>query len=133
MAKRKTKLAIRIPPYQSPRNTWRHKIHQIVSLEAERAEVSYRSTDKLQLKVRLYLKDGALFSHDLDNRLKDIMDALQGRAGGSKKVRTLSAIIPNDRQVFRIVLEKLLPPKQSKGYGHLLITKYTNKDAKPVL
>jgi Holliday junction resolvase RusA-like endonuclease len=128
MAKRKTKLTIRIPPYKGPSNTWRRKIHRIASLEAERAEVSYRSTDKLQLKVRLYLKDGALFSHDLDNRLKDIMDALQGRAGGSKKVRTLSAIIPNDSQIFRIIIEKSLPPKQSKGFGHLIVTKYTGKD-----
>ena len=127
MAKRKTKLTIRIPPYQSPRNTWRQEIHRIASLEAERAEVSYRSTDKLQLKVRLYLKDGTLFFHDLDNRLKDIMDALQGRAGGSKKVRTLLAIIPNDNQIYRVVIEKALPPKQSKGYGHLLITKYGGK------
>jgi Holliday junction resolvase RusA-like endonuclease len=128
MAKRKTKLTIRIPPYKGPSNPWRRKIHRIASLEAERAEVSYRSTDKLQLKVRLYLKDGALFSHDLDNRLKDIMDALQGRAGGSKKVRTLSAIIPNDSQIFRIIIEKSLPPKQSKGFGHLIVTKYTGKD-----
>ncbi|MCJ7784846.1 MAG: RusA family crossover junction endodeoxyribonuclease [Desulfobacterales bacterium] len=127
MAKRKTKLAIRIPPYEPPRNTWRQKIHRIVSLEAERAEVSYRPLDKLELKVRLYLKEGPLFSHDLDNRLKDIMDALQGRAGGSKKVQTLSAIIPNDRQVFRIVIEKSLPPKQSKGFGHLLVSKYGGK------
>jgi Holliday junction resolvase RusA-like endonuclease len=127
MAKRKTKLTLRIPLYGPPRNTWRQKIHRIVSLEAERAEVSYRPSDKLELKVRLYLKEGPLFSHDLDNRLKDIMDALQGRAGGSKKVRTLSAIIPNDRQVFRIVIEKSLPPKQSKGFGHLLVTKYGGK------
>ena len=127
MPKRKTKLTIRIPSYQTPRNTWRKKIHRIASLEAERAEVSYRSTDKLELKVRLYLKGGGLFFHDLDNRLKDIMDALQGRAGGSKKVRTLSAIIPNDKQVFRIVVDKSPPPKQSKGFGHLLITKYGGK------
>ena len=127
MAKRKTKLTIRIPPYKGPSNPWRRKIHRIASLEAERAEVSYRSTDKLQLKVRLYLKDGALFSHDLDNRLKDIMDALQGRAGGSKKIRTLSAIIPNDKQIYRVVIEKALPPKQSKGYGHLIVTKYKGK------
>ena len=127
MAKRKTKLTIRIPPYQSPRNTWRQEIHRIASLEAERTEVSYRSTDKLELKIRLYLKNGPLFSHDLDNRLKDIMDALQGRAGGSKKIRTLSAIIPNDSQIFRIIVEKSLPPKQSKGYGHLIVTKYGGK------
>jgi Holliday junction resolvase RusA-like endonuclease len=127
MAKRKTKLTIRIPPYEPPRNTWRHKIHHVASLEAQRAEVSYRPSDKLELKVRLYLKDGPLFSHDLDNRLKDIMDALQGRAGGSKKVHSLSPIIPNDRQVFRIVIEKSLAPKQSKGFGHFLITKYGGK------
>ena len=127
MAKRRTKLTIRIPRYEPPRNAWRHKIHRIASLEAERIEVSYRPSDKLELQVRLYLKEGPLFSHDLDNRLKDIMDALQGRAGGSKKVRTLSAIIPNDRQVFRIVIEKSLPPKQSKGFGHLLVTKYRGK------
>jgi len=127
MAKRKTKLTIRIPPYEPPRNTWRQEIHRIASLEAKRAEVSYRPSDKLELRVRLYLKDGGLFSHDLDNRLKDIMDALQGRAGGSKKVHTLPAIIPNDRQVFRIVIEKSLPPKQSKGFGHLLVTKYGGK------
>ena len=127
MTKRKTKLTIRIPPYQTPRNAWRKKIHRIASLGAKKAEVSYRSTDKLQLMVRLYLKNGPLFSHDLDNRLKDIMDALQGRAGGSKKIRTLSAIIPNDRQVFRIVIEKSLPPKQSKGFGHLVVTKYGGK------
>jgi len=74
-----------------------------------------------------YLKGGALFFHDLDNRLKDIMDALQGRAGGSKKKRILFAVIPNDRQVFRVVIEMSLPPEQSKGYGHLLITKYGSK------
>jgi Holliday junction resolvase RusA-like endonuclease len=124
MAKRRTKLETRIPPYQSPRNTWRKKIHRIASLEAEKAEVSYRSTDKLELKVRLYLKDRTLFFHDLDNRLKDIMDALQGRARGSKKIRTLPAIIPNDSQIYRVVIEKALPPKQSKGFGHLIVTKY---------
>lgn len=127
MPKRKNKLSIRIPAYETPRNTWRQKIHRIASLEAEKADVSYRPTDKLELKVRLYLKEGPLFSHDLDNRLKDIMDALQGRAGGSKKIHTLSAIIPNDSQVFRIIIEKSLPPKQSKGFGHLLMNKYMGK------
>jgi Holliday junction resolvase RusA-like endonuclease len=127
MAKRKTKLAIRIPPYEPPTNAWRQKIHKTALLEAERAQVSYQPTDKLELKVRLYLKDRALSSHDVDNRLKDIMDALQGRAGGSKKVHTLSPVIPNDRQVFRIVIEKSLPPKQSKGFGHLIVTKYGGK------
>ena len=127
MAKRKTQLTIRIPPYEPPRNTWRQKIHRIASLEAERAKVTYRSTDKLELRIRLYLKSGPLLSHDVDNRLKDIMDALQGRAGGSKKKRTFSALIPNDRQLYRVVIEKSLPPKQSKGLGHLVVTKYRSR------
>jgi len=70
MAKRKTKLTIRIPPYQTPRNAWRKKIHRIALLEAERTEISYRPSDKLELQVRLYLKEGPLFSHDLDKKKK---------------------------------------------------------------
>ncbi len=127
MAKRKSKLAIRIPPYRAPRNSWRREIHKIAFSAAQRAGVSYKPFDKVQLTVRLYLDDRGLYSQDVDNRLKDIMDALQGRAGGSKKIRTLSAIIPNDNQIFRIVLEKSLPPKQSKGVGHLIVTKYGGK------
>jgi hypothetical protein len=70
------------------------------------------------------MDEAALLSHDVDNRLKDIMDALQGRAGGSKKLRAYSPIIPNDKQIFRVIIEKSLPPPQSKGLGHLIITKY---------
>jgi Holliday junction resolvase RusA-like endonuclease len=66
----------------------------------------------------------ALSSHDVDNRLKDIMDALQGRAGGSKKIKRWFPIIPNDKQIYRVTIEKALPPKQSKGLGHLMITRF---------
>jgi hypothetical protein len=66
----------------------------------------------------------ALSSHDVDNRLKDIMDALQGRAGGSKKIRRCPPIIPNDNQIYRVTVAKALPPKQSKGWGHLVITRH---------
>ena len=128
MAKRKTKLSIRIPPYRPPRNSWRREIHQLACSEAEKAQVTYGLSDKLQLKVRLYLNNEALSSHDVDNRLKDIMDALQGRIGGPKKVPACFAIVPNDHQIFKVVIEKSSPPKQSKGYGHLIITKYNGKN-----
>jgi len=52
------------------------------------------------------------------------LDALQGRAGGSKLKRLLKAIIPNDSQVYRVTVEKLPMPKQSEGYGHLKVSKY---------
>lgn len=124
MAKRRLKLSVRIPQYQSPRNSWRQTLHTIISSAASKAGISYRSSDKLELKVKLYIDGTAISFHDVDNRLKDIMDALQGRAGGSKKLRTLSPIIPNDKQIYRVTIEKALPPKQSKGMGYLVITRH---------
>jgi len=83
--------------------------------------VTYQPTDKLEVEVRLYMKGSSLALHDVDNRLKDILDALQGRAGGSKAIRRLKPIIPNDNQVFRVIIEKAPAPKQSHGRGHLVI------------
>ena len=62
---------------------------------------------------------------DIDNRLKDIMDSLQGHVGGTgKKQRLLKPIIQNDSQIYRVIIEKGLPPRQSHGLGHLIIRKY---------
>lgn len=127
MAKRPVKLSVRIPSYEKPRNQWRKKIHQAVSkaLKAQgKRIVSYNGNDRLEVQVRLYLKQNALFIHDVDNRLKDILDALQGRAGGPKSKRTLVPIIPNDRQIYRVIVEKSPPPWQSRGLGHLTIRKF---------
>lgn len=52
------------------------------------------------------------------------MDALQGRVGGPKAIRRLQQIIPNDHQIYRVVIEKMLPPGQSHGMGLLVIRKY---------
>ena len=63
--------------------------------------------------------------HDIDNRLKDIMDALQGHIGGTgKKRRALPALMPNDSQIFRATIEKQRPPDQSRGLGHVTIRNY---------
>lgn len=124
MAKRPLKLKIRIPPYQTPRNAWRKKLHRAVLDVQRKSGVTYSGNDKLEVEVSLYMADIALRFHDIDNRLKDILDALQGRAGGSKKIRTLAPIIPNDNQIYRVMIEKALPPWQSKGFGHLIVRKY---------
>ena len=126
MAKRKFKLSIRIPEYQSPRDLWRQRLHGIIGSSATELGVFYHPSDKLELNVKLYLEGTPLSSHDVDNRLKDIMDALQGRAGSPKKIRRWPPIIPNDKQIYRVTLEKALAPKQSKGLGHVLITRYKN-------
>ena len=124
MAKRPLKLTLRIPPYETPRNAWRKRLHQVVLKRQRKSPVRYTEKDKLEVEVRLYIKGTGLTMHDVDNRLKDILDALQGRAGGPKKRRTLEPIIPNDRQIYRVIMEKGLPPWQSKGFGHLTIRKF---------
>ena len=124
MAKRRMSLRVRVPAYKHPRNAWRELIHSEVVKVANARGVSYKPDDKLELIITLYLNDTGLRFHDVDNRLKDIMDALQGRAGGPKSKRCLSPIIPNDHQVFRVFIEKMLLPGQSHGMGHLVIRKY---------
>jgi Endodeoxyribonuclease RusA len=124
VAKRPLKLTLRIPPYKTPRNAWRKELHQVVLKRQRKSPVRYTEKDKLEVEVRLYIKGKDLTMHDVDNRLKDILDALQGRAGGPKKRRTLEPIIPNDRQIYRVIMQKGLPPWQSKGFGHLTIRKF---------
>ena len=127
VAKRSLKLSARIPPYRAPRNAWRQRIHQAVVEATAQRGVSYRPSDRLEIHVRLYMSQGALTSNDVDNRLKDVLDALQGRAGGSKRTPTLRPIIPNDRQVFRVVIEKGPAPKQSRGLGHVTIRRLADR------
>lgn len=109
-----------IPEYQNPRNKWCHQIQKNIQVEIARKGVSYLPSDRLELKIILYLKKSAILFHDIDNRLKDIMDALQGRAGESKKRPTFKPIIENDNMIFRSTIEKKIAPKQSHGLGHLI-------------
>lgn len=103
MVKRPLKLSVRIPPYHAPRNEWRRKIHRAVLRKLKESTVAYDGRDKFEVEIRLYMNDSELSFHDVDNRLKDILDALQGRAGGPKKIRTLAPIIPNDNQIYRVI------------------------------
>ena len=119
MPKRPLKLHFRIPPYERPRNEWRKKIH--AAARERQGNVKYAPSDQLEIEVGLYFTTGALTWHDVDNRLKDVLDALQGRAGGSKAVYALEPIVPNDRQIYRVVIEKREPPSQSRGYGHVTV------------
>lgn len=123
MSKDPKKLKFRLPCYVSPRNSWRRKINAAALAARAKRGIVYGTSDHLRVAVRLYMPNAKLASNDLDNRLKDILDALQGRAGGTKAKRTLPAIIPNDNQVFRVEMEKAKPPKQSRGLGHVTIDK----------
>ncbi len=121
MPKEAKKLKFRLPCYKSPRNDWRREINAAALSAQAEARVRYNTSDHLAVKVRLYMPNAELAANDIDNRLKDVFDALQGRAGGPKAKRTLPAIIPNDNQIFRVEMEKAKPPKQSGGLGHVSI------------
>jgi hypothetical protein len=125
MAKRRLKIHFRIPRYVSPRNEWRRLIYAAAAAEVQARHVAYQPNDLLAVSLVFYLDDSALGIHDVDNRLKDVLDALQGRMGGPKSVRQYEPLIPNDKQIFRVTVSKVLSPPQSHGLGHVTIRRCT--------
>ena len=78
--------------------------------------VSYDPDARFEVVVLLYLKKGKRHDiHDVDNRLKDILDALQARFGGPKSVRRKSRLFQNDRQVSRVVWKAADPKGSLRG------------------
>jgi hypothetical protein len=90
--------------------------------------VTYTRDDRLEVHVILYLTACEVLVHDVDNRLKDILDALQGRAGGPKNVHTLEPIIPNDSQVFRVSMEKSLTEGAKGSSGRIIVRKLRQRE-----
>ena len=117
MAKTRATFAIDLPAYIAPRTCWRRLIYAAVARGLRAADISCAHAPSLELGVQLRLNDSQLALHDVDNRLKDIMDALQGCLGGAgKKKRTKRPLIPNDKHIFRVVIQKTtVSPKASPG------------------
>jgi hypothetical protein len=86
MAKRKFKIHFRIPPYVTPRYDWRRLICDAARTEMQARGATYRSGDALAVTLVLYFGRAIRF-HDVDNRLKEVLDALQGRAGLPRRRR----------------------------------------------
>ena len=129
MSKRRLTLEIPLPPYRPPRNSWRRLIHE-AALSASRARsVHYSATDKLEVHVTLDLSPSATLVHDVDNRLKDVLDALQGRTGGPKKLRVLEPVIPNDNQIYRVSIEKSPPSDGKRPHGKITIKKLRSRSS----
>ena len=128
MAKTRRTLTANIPTYEKNRRRWRKRILASVLSAQAKARPRFGPDDKLEVVVLLYLKKGKRIAiHDIDNRLKDILDALQGRFGGPKSARTKQRLIENDNQVCRVVMEKQPIPKKYRNDdvgGRLLIRPY---------
>jgi hypothetical protein len=111
----------------APPLTWRKRLLTAVRAAKRAREIVYDESDHLALNIRLYLVGRNLDRVDVDNRLKNVMDALQGQigGGGKKLKKPRNPIIKNDRQVWRVTIEKVKRPpklKRSAG-GHLTISR----------
>ena len=131
MRKKRLKLTAKIPNFMSDSLTWRKAIYAALSEAQRREGVEYSATDKLEVEIRFHLQGRKLTILDLDNRLKDVGDALQAfiydkGAGG------LKPIIPNDNQIYRLVAEKRLPSKSDReALSTITIRRYSG-DARTV-
>jgi Holliday junction resolvase RusA-like endonuclease len=91
---------------------WRRAIHLAICEVQDRSNVRYSDSDKLEVEIRFHLRNPKLTILDLDNRLKDVLDALQGFVFDKGK-GGLKPIIPNDNQIYRLIVEKRLAPKKN--------------------
>jgi len=128
MAKTRRTIQCRLPTYQRDRQQWRKEI--LANVLKAATGIEYDQTDQLEVVILLYLSKGKrLAIHDVDNRLKDILDALQGRFGGSKTRGHERRLIENDNQICRVLIEKQKIPKMYSDHacdagGKLLIRPY---------
>jgi len=114
MPKTRRVIQATLPPYRKDRQEWRRQVLKTVRIAAEEAGVEYSAEQQLDVEVLLYMKGAKRHAiHDVDNRLKDILDALQGRFRGpsGKKLR----LIENDNKICRALIEKRATPKQYKN------------------
>lgn len=68
MANARNLLKVWLPMYGYPRNAWRRKTHQAVSVAPKKAGVRYTADDRFALTIRLYLEGSKLERVDIDNR-----------------------------------------------------------------
>jgi len=103
-----------MPNFMKDSDAWRRAIHAAIVAEQDKTRARYSDTDKLEVQIRFHLQNPKLTILDLDNRLKDVFDALQGFIGEKGKSGALRRIIPNDNQIYRVVAEKCLAPKVNR-------------------
>src|SRR6266508_3844368 len=105
MAKRRFSIVVQLPGYARPRNEWRRRVHAAVLEALARRGVGYHDADRLELRLSLALDSRPLAIHAIDERVKDVVDALGGRIAGPRSLRRIAPIVADD-QIARIVLEK---------------------------
>ena len=120
-------------PILAPRQKvldWRRKMNRLARKTAKEEGVKFAPDDAFDIEVRIGLTQRQIERQDVDNLVKHIFDALQGRAGGPKNVRRkgVTPLIPNDHQIFRLTVEKSRALSDDEvGEVHLIIRKHTQR------
>ena len=126
MAKRRFTISATLPSYAPPRNEWRRRVHAAV-LEAQTFRgVGYRESDLLELRVSIFLPTRPLDVHDIDERVKDIVDALEGRIAGRRSRRRIAPIVATG-QIRRVILEKDTRSLRGRPFAMLAIARYRRR------
>jgi hypothetical protein len=126
VAKRRFTISATLPQYAPPRNEWRRKVHAAI-LEAQTFRgVGYRESDQLELRVSIFLPSRPLDLHDVDERVKDIVDALEGRIAGRRSRRRIAPIVASG-QIRRVILERDTRSLRGRPFGVLTISRYRSR------
>jgi hypothetical protein len=76
------------------------------------------------VRISLPLGDRPLDIHEIDERVKDVIDALEGRIAGPRSRRRIAPIVPSSDQIRRIVLEKEPGQARRRALGELAISRF---------
>jgi hypothetical protein len=127
MARRRFTFSALLPPYAPPRNEWRRRVHAAV-LEAQAARgVGYSETDRLEVRLELFLAKRPLAMLDIEDRVNDVLDALGGHIAGPRSIRRIAPIVPDADQIRRIVLEKSTRNLRGRPFGQLTLSRYRRR------
>jgi hypothetical protein len=127
VAKRRFTFSTTLPPYAPPRNEWRRRVHAAV-LEAQAIRgVGYSETDRLEVRIELFLGSRPLAMLDIEERVNDVIDALGGYIAGPRSDRRIAPIVPNPDQIRRIVLEKSARIPRGRPLGQITLARYRRR------
>ena len=121
---RRFSITVPLPAYARPRNEWRRRVHGAVLDVQTRRGVGYRDNDQLEIRISLALGDRPLDIHEIDERVKDVIDALEGRIAGPRSRRRIAPIVPSSDQIRRIVLEKEPRRARRRALGERAISRF---------
>jgi hypothetical protein len=126
VAKRRFSITVQLPAYARPRNEWRRRVHAAALEALARRGVGYHDADRLELRLALALDGRPLAVHAIDERVKDVIDALGGRIAGPRSRRRIAPIVGDD-QIARIVLERTTRRGRGRALGELAIARYRRR------